>query len=75
VVKPRLILVLGDQLTPSLSALASARAGDIVLMAEVMDEATHAPHHPQKLVLFFAAMREFSNELRALGFARPILWG
>lgn len=64
----RLILVLGDQLTPSLSALAQARAGDIIVMAEVGAEATHAPHHPQKIALFFAAMRKFSNELRAKGY-------
>ena len=66
-VAPRLILVLGDQLTHSLSALTAARKGDIILMAEVMGEATYAPHHPQKLVLFFAAMRHFAQELQRLG--------
>ncbi|MDZ7906597.1 MAG: cryptochrome/photolyase family protein [Cypionkella sp.] len=65
--KPRLILILGDQLTPSLTALTAARAGDVVIMAEVMGEATYTPHHPQKLVLFFAAMRKFSSELQRLG--------
>jgi deoxyribodipyrimidine photolyase-related protein len=63
----RLILILGVQLTPSLSALTAARAGDIVLMAEVMGEATYAPHHPQKIVLFLAAMRKFASALRADG--------
>lgn len=63
----RLILILGDQLTPSLSALTAARAGDIVVMAEVMGEATYAPHHPQKIVLFLAAMRKFASALRAQG--------
>ena len=63
----RLILVLGDQLTPSLSALAQARTGDVVIMAEVMGEATYTPHHPQKIALFFAAMRKFAQELRGLG--------
>lgn len=67
-VTPRLILVLGDQLTPSLSALQQARAGDVVLMAEVMAEASYAPHHPQKITLFFAAMRQFVQALRAGGY-------
>jgi deoxyribodipyrimidine photolyase-related protein len=63
----RIILVLGDQLTPSLSALTHAREGDTILMAEVMAEASYTPHHPQKIALFFAAMRNFANELRGLG--------
>ncbi len=63
----RLILVLGDQLSLSLTALQAARTGDVVVMAEVAAEATYAPHHPQKIVLFFAAMRKFSHEISALG--------
>jgi deoxyribodipyrimidine photolyase-related protein len=63
----RLILVLGDQLTPTLSALQAAQSTDIIVMAEVMDEAATPAHHPQKLVLFFAAMRNFAHDLRALG--------
>ncbi len=67
-VKPRLILILGDQLTPSLTALQAARAGDIIVMAEVLAEATSAPHHPQKIALFFAAMRHFSKILQSLDY-------
>ncbi|MFN3606339.1 MAG: cryptochrome/photolyase family protein, partial [Cypionkella sp.] len=67
-IPPRLILVLGDQLTPSLSALAGARPSDVVVMAEVMAEGTYAPHHPQKIALILSAMRKFANELRALGY-------
>jgi len=67
-VTPRLILVLGDQLTPSLSALAAAQPSDMVLMAEVGAEATYAPHHPQKIALILSAMRKFANELCALGY-------
>ncbi len=63
----RLILVLGDQLTHSLSALHAACAGDIVVMAEVNGESASAPHHPQKIAMFFAAMRKFASELRGLG--------
>ncbi|MEL6236264.1 MAG: cryptochrome/photolyase family protein, partial [Pseudomonadota bacterium] len=48
----RLVLVLGDQLNPGLSALRAAdKARDIVVMAEVMEEATYVSHHRQKIVL------------------------
>ena len=41
-----LILVLGDQLTPTLSSLAAGEpARDLVLMAELHDEATYVRHH------------------------------
>lgn len=64
----RLILVLGDQLTPTLSALrAGDRATDTVLIAEVMEEASYVPHHPRKIAFLFAAMRHFAAELRGLG--------
>ena len=46
---PRLILVLGDQLSDNLSALREAREGDVVVMAEVMDEASYVRHHPKKI--------------------------
>ena len=43
----RLVLVLGDQLSPELSALQKAdKSNDIVVMAEVMGEASYVPHHP-----------------------------
>jgi deoxyribodipyrimidine photolyase-related protein len=68
VVAPRLILVLGDQLSPGMAALrAGDRARDIVVMAEVMAEATDVPHHPQKIALILSAMRHFAAELRAAG--------
>ncbi|WP_372674825.1 cryptochrome/photolyase family protein, partial [Aquicoccus sp.] len=63
----RLILVLGDQLSHDLSALQEAWPGDVVVMAEVADEAEYVPHHPKKLALIFAAMRHFADELRKLG--------
>ncbi|MEM8949097.1 MAG: cryptochrome/photolyase family protein [Pseudomonadota bacterium] len=63
-----LVLVLGDQLTPTLSSLkAGDSSRDIVLMAEVMDEATYVPHHKKKLALIFGAMRHFRAELDELG--------
>jgi len=65
---PRLVLVLGDQLTPGLSALARAdRARDVVVMAEVAEEAGYVPHHPKKIAFCLAAMRKFAAVLRAEG--------
>ncbi|SIO55255.1 deoxyribodipyrimidine photolyase-related protein [Rhodovulum sp. ES.010] len=64
----RLVLVLGDQLSPGLSALAEAdKARDLVVMAEVMDEATYVRHHPKKIAFCFAAMRKFAARLEAEG--------
>jgi deoxyribodipyrimidine photolyase-related protein len=64
----RLILVLGDQLSPGLSALQAAdRDEDVVVMAEVADEASYVRHHPKKIAFLFAAMRKFAAELRAAG--------
>jgi deoxyribodipyrimidine photolyase-related protein len=64
----RLILVLGDQLTPEVAALKAAdRARDVVVMAEAMGEGTSVPHHPQKIALILAAMRKFAAGLEASG--------
>jgi len=63
-----LILVLGDQLTPTLSSLAAGDpVRDRVLMAELHDEATYVRHHKKKIAFLFSAMRHFAEELRALG--------
>ena len=63
-------LVLGDQLSDALSALDDIDIGsDIVLMAEVNDEATYVRHHKQKIALVFAAMRRFAARLSAKGIA------
>ena len=67
-VAPRLILILGDQLTLGLSALRAAdKALDVVVMAEVMAEGTYVPHHPQKIALVLTAMRKFAAALSADG--------
>lgn len=58
------ILILGDQLSPDLSALDGAdRSEDLVVMAEVHDEASYTNHHKKKLVLLFSAMRHFARQL------------
>ncbi|QQA41944.1 cryptochrome/photolyase family protein [Pelagovum pacificum] len=67
-VAPRLILVLGDQLTPTLSALREGdRTRDVVVMAEVRDEATYVNHHKKKIALIFASMRKFAAALEEDG--------
>jgi deoxyribodipyrimidine photolyase-related protein len=64
----RLVLVLGDQLTPDVAALKAAdRTRDVVVMAEVLGEGTSVPHHPQKIALILAAMRKFAATLRDAG--------
>jgi deoxyribodipyrimidine photolyase-related protein len=66
--KPRLVLILGDQLSPDLSALRQAdKARDIVVMAEVMAEGTYVRHHPQKIALVLAAMRKYAASLQDAG--------
>lgn len=61
-------LVLGDQLSDTLSALRGLEASvDVVLMAEVRDEATYVKHHKQKIALVFAAMRKFAARLEERG--------
>lgn len=67
-VAPRLILILGDQLALGISALRAAdKSRDVVVMAEVIDEGTYVPHHPQKIALVLIAMRKFAATLVADG--------
>lgn len=64
----RLVLVLGDQLSDGLSALMKTdKVRDIVVMAEVADEATYVAHHPKKIAFTFAAMRKFAQRLESQG--------
>ena len=64
----RLVLVLGDQLSEDVAALQKAeKASDIVVMAEVADEAAYVPHHPKKIAFLFAAMRKFAAFLQKQG--------
>ncbi|MCB1424382.1 MAG: cryptochrome/photolyase family protein [Zhengella sp.] len=64
---PVLRLVLGDQLSTSLSALEGIGDGDIVFMAEVAAEATYVKHHRKKIAFLFAAMRHFARDLESRG--------
>ena len=66
--KGNLILMLGDQLTPEISSLSgSDNKSDVVLMAEVMEEATYVRHHKKKIAFLFSAMRHFARELENAG--------
>ncbi|NJM49707.1 MAG: cryptochrome/photolyase family protein [Sphingomonadales bacterium] len=63
-----IIPVLGDQLTPTLPALMQADPqNSVILMMEVMEEASYVPHHPKKIAFLFSAMRHFAVELRDAG--------
>lgn len=63
-----LVLVLGDQLSHSLAALAASDPTRTqVLMCEVMAEASYVPHHQKKISFLFSAMRHFAAELTRRG--------
>ncbi len=62
-------LILGDQLTESVSSLAGYdRSRDVILMCEVWDEATYVRHHKKKIAFLFSAMRHFAAELEQSGY-------
>ena len=63
-------IILGDQLSPDIAALADLDpASDIVLMMEVREEGRYVWHHKQKIVLVLSAMRHFAHDLRHRGVA------
>ena len=64
---PALRLVLGDQLTPSIASLADYEDGDLIVMAEVAEEAGYVPHHRKKIAFLFSAMRHFASRLEGGG--------
>ena len=63
----RLVVVLGDQLDPTIGPVATATERDVVLMMEVDEESTHVPSHKQRTALFLSAMRHFAAELAERG--------
>jgi deoxyribodipyrimidine photolyase-related protein len=65
----KLCLVLGDQLSRSLSSLVDLDPqNDIFLMCEVRDEATYVKHHKKKIAFVFSAMRHFAKKLLSDGY-------
>lgn len=62
-------IILGDQLSHTISSLEGAdKDSDIILMCEVMGEATYVRHHQKKIAFIFSAMRHFAEELKELGY-------
>ncbi len=68
--RPNVILILGDQLSHHLASLkAGDRRQDVVLMVEVLEEATYVRHHKKKIAFIFSAMRHFADELKDAGWS------
>ncbi|PYG32475.1 cryptochrome/photolyase family protein [Pelagimonas varians] len=65
----KLRLVLGDQLTETISSLSGASHDDLIVMCEVRDEATYVKHHKKKIVFLFSAMRHFAQSLSRAGYS------
>ncbi|MEJ2162667.1 MAG: cryptochrome/photolyase family protein [Robiginitalea sp.] len=60
-------LILGDQLNRDHSWFETPREDVLYLMAEMRQETDYVLHHIQKVVGFFASMRNFESELQSLG--------
>lgn len=60
-------LILGDQLNIQHSWYESVSESNVYCMFEMRQETDYVEHHIQKVVGFFAAMREFSKQLEAQG--------
>ncbi|MBX9705447.1 MAG: cryptochrome/photolyase family protein [Gammaproteobacteria bacterium] len=61
-------LLLADQLSHTISSLTDIdKKNDVVLMCEVMEEATYVKHHVKKIAFLFSAMRHFALELEDQG--------
>jgi deoxyribodipyrimidine photolyase-related protein len=62
------VWITGDQCTPHNTALRGLEADrTVVLMIESLARARQLPYHKRKLVLIFAAMRSFADDLRSAG--------
>ncbi len=62
-------LILGDQLSHSISSIEDCdKANDIILMCEVLEEATYVKHHKKKIAFLFSSMRHFAAEMTQKGF-------
>jgi deoxyribodipyrimidine photolyase-related protein len=65
-----LVLVLGDQLSTTISSLRDLPRDDtIVLMVEVAEETSYVRHHRRKLAYILSAMRHHADALRAAGWS------
>jgi len=69
VINKTLRLVLGDQLSINHSWFTKPTPKVDYVLIEAHSEASYAPHHIQKVIAFFTAMREFARELQDRGFS------
>jgi deoxyribodipyrimidine photolyase-related protein len=60
-------LILGDQLNHQHSWFQEVNSHITYVMMEVLQETNYIKHHIQKIVAFFAAMRNFASEMQAKG--------
>ncbi|MFQ3335886.1 MAG: deoxyribodipyrimidine photolyase-related protein, partial [Candidatus Arcticimaribacter sp.] len=60
-------LILGDQLNEQHSWIETADYNVLFVMMEIKQETDYVTHHIQKVVAFFAAMRNFNKRLIDLG--------
>lgn len=61
--------ILADQLSFDLASLSDVDIHlDILVFCEVRAETDYVPHHPQKIIFLFSAMRHFAEKLRSMGF-------
>jgi deoxyribodipyrimidine photolyase-related protein len=61
-------LILGDQLNASHSWFQHQQKDVLYVMMEVVQETDYVRHHRQKVLAFFAAMRNFAKALTSKGF-------
>ena len=61
-------LILGDPLDLGIASLADINPQeDLILMAELNEEATYVKHHKKKIAFIFSAMRHFAEQCEAEG--------
>ena len=63
----KLKLILGDQLNLQHSWFKEVDSSEVFVLMEMRQETDYAPHHIQKVVAFFGAMRNFSEALKQAG--------
>lgn len=56
----KLILILEDQLSETISSLRDLETDDTVVLMEILSQTNKVPHHRRKLAFIFSAMRHFS---------------
>ena len=62
-------IILGDQLSKSISSLEEAnQEQDIIFICETWEQATHVKHHKKKIAFLFSAMRHFAKTLESDGY-------